>query len=87
NEQYLHDAFAEIIRLGVTLDHDDRQGRSRVVGSRLPAVRVLVTERALSSGVGAGRIEGTDLPISIDTVNRVVCAAGILPVRFSETDD
>jgi hypothetical protein len=87
NEQYLHDAFAELIRLGVTVDQDGRQGPSRVVGSRTPAVRVLVTETALSTGAGAGRIEGTDLPVSIDTVNRIVCEAGILPIRFSETDD
>lgn len=87
NEQYLHDAFAELIRLGVTFDHNGRQGTPRIVGSRSPAVRVLVTETALVTGAGAGRIEGTDLPVSIDTVNRIVCEAGILPIRFSETDD
>lgn len=92
-EQYLHDAFAELIRLGVALDGDgalDRDGtvaRPRIVGSRAPAVRVLVTETALATGTGAGRIEGTDVPVSIDTVNRIVCEAGILPIRFSETDD
>ncbi len=86
-EQYLHDAFAELIRLGVALDQDSTPERTSVVGSRKPAVRVLVTERALSTGVGAGRIEGSDLPVSIDTVNRIMCEAGILPIRFSETDD
>lgn len=87
NEQYLHDAFAQLIRLGVAFDHNGRQGTPRIVGSRSPAVRVLITETALATGAGAGRIEGTDLPVSIDTVNRIVCEAGILPIRFSETDD
>ncbi|MBB5633474.1 hypothetical protein BKA04_001697 [Cryobacterium mesophilum] len=87
NEQYLHDAFAGLIRLGVSVDQGGRQGFPRIVGSRTPAVRVLVTETALSTGAGAGRIEGTGLPVSIDTVNRIVCDAGILPIRFSETDD
>jgi hypothetical protein len=86
-EQYLHDAFAELIRLGVAFDQDGAGARPRIVGSRTPAVRVLVTETALSTGVGAGRIEGADAPVSIDTVNRIVCEAGILPIRFSETDD
>lgn len=86
-EQYLHDAFSELIRLGVALDHDGSPKRTSIVGSRKPAVRVLVTETALATGTGAGRIEGTDVPVSIDTVNRIVCEAGILPIRFSETDD
>ncbi|HEY9498015.1 MAG TPA: hypothetical protein VIQ78_03235, partial [Terrimesophilobacter sp.] len=61
--------------------------RPRIVGSRTPAVRVLVTEEALTSGTGTGRIEGGDIPISIDTVNRIACEGGILPIRFSSTDD
>lgn len=87
NEQYLHDAFAELIRLGVAFDHHDRQGARRIVGPRSPAVRVLVTETALVTGAGAGRIEGAELPVSLNTVNRIVCEAGILPIRFSDTDD
>lgn len=92
-EQYLHDAFAQLIRLGVALDHDssskraDSSKRVSVVGSRKPAVRVLVTEKALAAGVGTGRVEGIDVPVSIDTVNRIVCESGLLPIRFSETDD
>ena len=61
--------------------------RPRIVGSRTPAVRVLVTEEALTSGTGTGRIEGGDIPISIDTVNRIACEVGILPIRLSTTDD
>ncbi len=87
NEQYLHDAFAELIRLGVALDQDGADGLPRIVGSRTPSVRVLVTGTALATGAGAGRIEGTDAPVSLDTVNRIVCDAGILPIRFSESDD
>ena len=92
-EQYLHDAFAELIRLGVALDHDSSPKRAgspkrvSVVGSRKPAVRVLVAEKALAAGVGIGRVEGIDVPVSVDTVNRIVCESGLLPIRFSETDD
>ena len=69
-----------------------RSRRPRIVGSRTPAVRVLVTEKALATGtgagrLGAGRLEGSDIPISLDTVKRIACEGGILPIRVSDTDD
>lgn len=84
NDQYLHDAVAGLLRLGMGADRAEKR---RIVGSRTPAVRVLVTEEALATGTGAGRIEGMDIPISIDSVKRIACEGGILPIRFTETDD
>ncbi len=54
----------------------------RIVGSRMPAVRVLVTEESLRTRTGHGRIEGTDTPISIETVERIICATGTIPIVF-----
>ncbi len=84
NDQYLHDAVTGLLRLGVSAD---RAGTPRIVGSRTPSVRVLVTEDALTTGTGAGRLEGMDIPISIDSVKRIACEGGILPIRFTEKDD
>ena len=56
----------------------------RIVGSRVPAVRVLVTEESLRTRTGHGRLEGTDAPVSIETVERIICTSGTVPIVFSE---
>ena len=48
-EQYLHDAFAGLITAAAT-----SKDNQRIVGSRQPSVRVLVTRTALESGAGVG---------------------------------
>jgi hypothetical protein len=100
NDQYLHDAFAGLLRLGVDADTADRAAaagtsiesataegraarRARIVGSRVPSVRVLTTERALATRRGNGRIEGSELPVSVETVERTICTAGTVPLSFS----
>jgi hypothetical protein len=75
-EQIAHDAFVELIRVG-----GQAEG-SKVLGSRRPAVRVLVAERDLTGHGGRGFIEGQPEPVSIQTVERHVCEAGILPILF-----
>ena len=77
-EQYLHDAVTELVRIGVGADHT-------IVGSRQPSVRVLVTEHSLRERAGRGFIEGSALPVSIATVERVACASGTVPLLFDET--
>ncbi len=100
NDQYLHDAFAGLIRLGVDADTADRaaaagtsiegataQGRAarrtRIVGSRIPSVRVLTTATTLTTRRGNGRIEGSELPVSVETVERAICTGGTVPLGFS----
>ncbi len=56
----------------------------RIIGSRVPAVRVLVTEESLHSRTGHGRIEGNDVPVSIGTVERAICLGGTVLVRLGE---
>lgn len=59
-----------------------RRRTSRIVGSRVPSVRVLVTEEALRTRTGHGRIEGTGTPVSIETVERIICTSGTIPIVF-----
>ena len=56
-----------------------------VLASRRPAVRVLVTSRALANREGLARIEGTDLPVSIATAERFACSEGTVPLEFDDT--
>ena len=74
-EQLALDAFVELVRLGSEAD-------SEVLPAHRPAVRVLVTERDLARRVGAGQIEGQSAPISVQTVERQICEAGVVPVQF-----
>lgn len=72
-EQIAADAFVELIRLGGSMD-------ARAIGSSRPAVQLLVRDSDLRSRVGAGRIEGAAASVSIDTVERAVCDAGVTPI-------
>ena len=77
-EQLQADALVELLRLGVAADP------GKIVGSRKPAVRVLVTGQDLRNGAGIGRIEGSPDAISIQSVQRSVCTAGIVPILFDD---
>lgn len=81
-EQYVHDSITGLIRIGVRAEVADEN--SHIVGSREPSVRVLVTATALQSGVGAGRIEGGETPVSIATVERIACAHGTIGLVFDD---
>lgn len=80
-------AGAGAARTGASGPGASRSGPSgrrhpRIIGSRVPAVRVLVTEESLRNRTGHGQIEGIEIPISIETVERTVCAGGAIPVRL-----
>ncbi|MEX1079153.1 MAG: DUF222 domain-containing protein, partial [Homoserinimonas sp.] len=79
-EQLSFDGIMAILRIGATTDA--KTATRSVLGSRRPAVRVLVTGTALATGTGHGRIEGQPAPVSIETVERIVCETGIVPVAF-----
>ncbi|WP_167139224.1 HNH endonuclease signature motif containing protein [Diaminobutyricimonas sp. TR449] len=78
-EQYLHDAITELLRIGSAVDP-----AKPVIGPKPPAVRVLVSVGALEDRTGHGRIEGTDIPVSIETVERVACTQGTIPIVFND---
>jgi hypothetical protein len=73
------DAFVDLIQVATAADE------GTVFGTRRPAVRVLMTERDLREREGLAWIEGQPDAISIETAERHVCSAGILPILF-DTD-
>ncbi|MCU1425591.1 MAG: hypothetical protein JWM51_1882, partial [Microbacteriaceae bacterium] len=80
-EQYAHDAFFGILRIGVTAD---TPASRQIVGSRLPSVRLLALSETFRANTGHGRIEGAATPVSIETVARAACTQSTQPVIFDE---
>ena len=75
-DQLALDALVELVDVAVrSRDH---------IGHRRPDVRILVTQRDLNSGIGAGRIEGQTASVSIDTVTRHGCDGGYVPILFDD---
>lgn len=77
-EQIAADSLVAMIQLAVDVDP------GTVFGSRRPAVRVLVGGHALASRQGVGRIEDSGESLSIDSVERLICDAGVIGVRFDD---
>jgi len=75
-EQLAVDTLVELVRLGTATAPD------HLLGAKKPAVRIVVAERDLRTRVGSGRIQGQTQPISIDTIERVICEVGMIPVAF-----
>jgi hypothetical protein len=70
------DAIMGLLRIGVDADP------GTVFGSRRPAVRVAITQRARETRRGHGVFESNGDPISLETVDRFECDAGIVGVLF-----
>jgi hypothetical protein len=70
------DAIMGLLRIGVDADP------GAVFGLRRPAVRVAVTQRARSTRRGHGVFDSNGDPISLETVDRFECDAGIVGVMF-----
>ena len=81
-DQYVHDSFTQLLRIAVGEETSESR---RIVGSRQPSVRVLVTRTAVEARRGHGRIEGCDSPISIETVERIACESGTVQLDFDES--
>ncbi|MCU1582139.1 MAG: endonuclease [Microbacteriaceae bacterium] len=92
-DQLASDGFLDLLTIavgtvtgtavGISTGTDPRQ----LIGIRNPAVRVLVSAEHLAAGnlagrTGHGRIEGHPDPISIETVERIACTSGIIPIHF-----
>lgn len=77
-EQLASDGFRDLLAIAVDLHP------THIIGAAQPAVRVLVTEAALTSGRGSGHIEGNPEPVSLETVERHACTSGTIAVVFDE---
>lgn len=75
NDQIAADAFVAMVRLAVDADPGTLFGKHR------PAVRVIVTESSLQRR-GHGYLEGSNEPVSFETVERHLCDTGVLGIRF-----
>ena len=75
-EQLASDAFFGLVTAGAEVDP------SQLLGRGAPAVRVTITERELSARTGRGRLQAGQLAVSLETVERLVCTQGTIPVVF-----
>ena len=80
-EQLALDALVELVRLGGEV------APTELIGTRSPAVQVIVAERDLKRGHGLARIEGQSEPVSIATADRHGCSAGVVPIVIDSRGD
>jgi hypothetical protein len=75
-EQLASDVFAQLLRQGADADS------SQLLGSGAPVVRVLVTAKALGERTGHRRLEAQSDAVSIETIERAVCAGATTMIRL-----
>ncbi|MER3388758.1 MAG: DUF222 domain-containing protein [Microcella sp.] len=78
-EQYASDAFLALLVAGADANS------TQLLGSGAPSVRVLVTADELQRGSGMATLEGQTAPVSLATVERVLCAGTHTPILLSST--
>jgi hypothetical protein len=78
DEQATADALVAMVSLAVDADP------GTLFGGRRPAVRVLVSERAMRAESGRGYLEGTADAVAWETVSRHICEDGIVGVQFDD---
>jgi hypothetical protein len=71
-EQLTAGALVELVRAGAGVEH------STVLAKKRPAVQIVVTASELTrpDGDGVAFIEGTGIPVTMNTVDRLVCETG-----------
>ncbi|HEX4400682.1 MAG TPA: DUF222 domain-containing protein [Galbitalea sp.] len=74
--QLASDAMLQLLKLGADTNPNF------LLGSGAPIIRITVAEEALETGVGFGKIEGQDEPISMDTVQRLLCSGDSIRMGF-----
>ncbi|MDQ1546131.1 MAG: hypothetical protein QOH69_1035 [Actinomycetota bacterium] len=77
-EQIASDGFEQLLKLGADVNP------SFLLGSGAPVVRLTATRTAFERGTGLARIEGQVAPVSISTVWRLTCEAGVAGVVLDE---
>ncbi len=80
-EQAQLDALVDSTQLATRAARSDLDPE-RILGDHTPGVRVHVQASDLEAGTGAGHIEGQTAAVSIETVTRMICTSGIVPVLF-----
>lgn len=76
-EQIASDGFLQLLSIA------SDTAPTALIGLRRPAVRVLVSADALRDREGHGRLEDRDEPVSIETVERLVCSQGTVDITFA----
>ncbi|UTT61838.1 HNH endonuclease signature motif containing protein [Microcella humidisoli] len=80
-EQLALDALVELVRIGGDV------APTEVIGTRSPAVQVIVAERDVRARRGLARIDGQTEPVSIDTADRHGCSSGVVPIVIDARGD
>jgi hypothetical protein len=80
-EQLALDALVELVRIGGDV------APTEVIGTRSPAVQVIVAERDVRARRGLARIDGQSEPVSIDTADRHGCSSGVVPIVIDARGD
>ena len=78
-EQYASDAFLDLLRTGADADS------SALLSSGAPSIRVVVTAHDLREDVGYARLDGQVEPLSLPTVQRMICAGTHTPILVCST--
>ncbi|QOD93261.1 HNH endonuclease signature motif containing protein [Chryseoglobus sp. 28M-23] len=78
-EQYASDAVLALLVAGADADS------SQLLGTGAPSVRVLVTANDLRNGSGTATVEGQTAPLSLPTVERMLCTGTHTPILISGT--
>jgi len=77
-EQLASDVFFGLVTAGAEV----RPGQ--LLGRGAPAVRVTITEQQLVARTGHARLQRTQQPVSIETIERLACVQGTVTVVFDE---
>jgi len=77
-EQLASDVFFQLVTAGAEVRPD------QLLGHGAPAVRVTITEKQLVARTGRGRLQRTQQPVSIETVERLACTQGTVALVFDE---
>ena len=76
--QLASDAVLQLMKLGADTNPNF------LLGSGAPIIRITVAEEALETGIGFGKIEGSDEPVSMDTVQRLLCGGDSIRMGFDQ---
>ena len=58
---------------------------TRMLGSRLPAVRMIVAQKTVTTGIGFGRLQESGDAVSLTVIERAICNTGIVKITIDDT--